>query len=425
MMKRLVFGLLLMLLALPVLAQQPQTPQIAFINADTLQLATNGTVTPLSDAPTYDYTAVWSPDGTLLAYAASAGDNAFSAEKTIFVYDGVTSQAVTTAQFNLGTGLSWTADGRLLYMVDTNEFFPGDQPQAGLRTQMYVVAPQANATPELIMDNVSFGVGCGGGSAIPMDMVYWQETDFGGSRGIVALTDYGIVHSAQCVGDKTSLSRPFSGETIALGNGNIGRAVVSPDRRTVAGIAQTNTETSLTRLLTLVNLETLEIQEISTTDMPDQLAYDRQGNLYYSARVDVGNWLDAFTPEETQKIAAALGFVTDGSQRGLDYLPRYETRIYRIAPDGTETLLYTGAGYAIGRMAVSGMSLYFSEVDSGETWFKAVVSGEVTFDNNFDVYKDYVAVNVFALALADNSVQLVGENYQQFAVQPLQSAAMR
>jgi hypothetical protein len=34
-------------------------------------------------------------------------------------------------------------------------------------------------------------------------------------------------------------------------------------------------------------------------------------------------------------------------------------------------------------------------------------------------------VDLFALALADNSVQLVGENYQQFAVQPMLMAAMR
>lgn len=414
-MKRLMmFMVLLLVVVLPVMAQ-PTLPQIVFVSDGTLQLNNNGTIVPLTDSPAYDYSPVWSPDGTKLMYMTSASDDPFNQERVLYVYDGATSQAVVTGRIMIGIRPSWTTDGRILYMVDTGEFFEGNQPQAGSRVQVYAVAPTANATPELIVDNVVFGVGCGGGSSIPMDWLYWEETDFGGSKGIVALTDFGVVHSGQCVGDKTSLSRPFTGETIALGDGNLARPALSPDRRTVAGVAQTYTDTAFMRTLTLVDLETLEAREIATTDMPDQLAYDAAGNLYYSARVEVGDLLAEMTPEEKQLVGDALGYIDPP----LESLPRYEARIYRIAPDGTETLLYAGDGYAIGRMAVSAGMLFFSQVSSGEGWIQGIANGEITLENNFDVAKDYISVDLFALNLNDNSVQLIGQHYQQFAVQPV------
>lgn len=367
----------------------------------------------LNNTPTYNYDAVWSPDGTKLAYTVSAGEGAFSAEKTIMVWDGTQSIEIVTARLNTGFPVSWTRDGLLVYMVMTDNTASD---AFGLLTQVYTVAPVAGAQPDLVIDGLPFGVGCGGGSSVPMHWLTWEDSDFGGSRAILALTDYGLVYSAQCVGAKTSLYRPFSGETASLANGQMTRAALSPDEMRVAGIvAETGFEGGQ---IVVVDLTTLEERTLTTAQPATRVVWGRDGSLYYTAVSVNRNLLESFSPDEMTLVKTVLGYVDTGGTPLV--LEANDISLYRIAPDGSETRLAAVYGYAAGRLAVRGDTVFFSTIANGDVWIQAILAGAVTHENNFDVAKQYLSTTVNYVTLnAEGTVAGSGAlpgDLRQFAV---------
>src|SRR4051794_6123465 len=105
-----------LLFVLPTLAQQaPSTTRLAFAQNNALYELEPGSTTPVlvDNATTYDYSAVWSPDGTKLAYIISADGQTFSDMQTLKVWDGTQSTEITT-NFKAASGIpiNWTRDGK-------------------------------------------------------------------------------------------------------------------------------------------------------------------------------------------------------------------------------------------------------------------------------------------------------------------------
>jgi hypothetical protein len=407
-----------MLLAVPALAQDVALPPFVAVVDDQLQLIDAGAMTPITENATYQYNAVWSPDGMKLAYTVSADPaNEFSDEKTLFVYDRATGTSTELVTERIATGfpLSWTLDGQILYMVDTGAVDDSSEGGLVMLFTARVIRPEAGALPDTTAERVPFGAGCGGGSSIPMDWVTWEESDFGGSRAVLQLTDYGIVHSGQCVGARTSLTRPFSGETLPFAGGNMYNAVVSPDGQKVAGIAHEPGSTDGT--LVVVDLATLAETTYATAASPYMLAWGKDGSLYYSTRTVASNLLADLTPEQVTLFNQIIGII----EPQMTDFPAYATGIYKRDVNGAtdasgETLLYEADAYAIPRLAVAGDKLFFSEVANGTAWVQAMMDGTLTFENSFDLADEYTHITLKALNLADGSVQVVGEDLHQFAV---------
>jgi len=70
------------------------------------------TLTLVNDTPTNDFSAVWSPDGTKLAYAVSPEGQSFSYHKALMVWDGTQSIKLVD-DFNANFPIGWTPDGRI------------------------------------------------------------------------------------------------------------------------------------------------------------------------------------------------------------------------------------------------------------------------------------------------------------------------
>jgi hypothetical protein len=415
MLKKTILGAAAMLLlALPTLAQESLssfTARIAYAHNDRLYVVNPGGDTPLivDETPTYAYYAVWSPDGTKLAYLTSADGEAFSDMKTLKVWDGTQStEIVSNFKSPAGMPINWTRDGKLLYFVGNDQYT-----EEGLLIEMYTVDPVAGATPELVSNQVPLGVGCGGGSSIPMDWAAWEETDLGRSRAIVGLTDYGLIYPSFCAGSRTALFRTFSNELTPFAAGQLQRPALSPDERSLAGI--TTAETGETQLI-VANLETMEERTQTTAHPVSQLTWGADGSLYYSSVTESANMLAGLTEEQLRTFSTALGFPTD--MPAETKMAHNTVSVYRIAPDGTETPVFEGLdANEIGRMQVVGNALYFSIVTNGDEWVKAIVDGTLSLENNFETADDYIHTHLYAIDLVTPNATptLLIEDAAQFA----------
>jgi hypothetical protein len=398
----------LCLVAAPSLAQELPLPSnsFAYVEAGKLVWVQNDAITPIADSPyTYNYNAVFAPDGTQLAYTTTPSRD--SRESQIWVAnDQGGNFLVTTQQLAAGMPISWTDDGRILFMRDNDNFVDGV-----LYTQVYAITPTAEsaATPELLFDNVEIGVGCGGGSSDPIDLRYWAETDLGGSRGILQLTAAGLIYSGACAGGMTTLLDAAG--SVMLADGNLVSAVVAPDGKRLAGIVREPGD--LGGKIVVYELPSLAYTEYTVTDGAWQLGWSTDGNLYYSSAIETGNLLEGLTAEQVQAFGAAQGYVGGV----LESYPRYEVRLYRLTlADGSATLLYSADAARIGRIAASGDYVFFSQIPNGDAYLQAILDGELTFETNFDAGLNYVQPAVVAFLLSAETAQPLYLNAAQFAV---------
>ena len=391
-----------LLLALPTLAQQiPPATRLAFVQNKALYTLEPTSTTPVlvDSAPTYDYSAVWSPDSTKLAYVASADGQEFSEMKTLKVWDGTQAlDIVTNFKSASGMPINWTSDGKIVYFVATPEFI-----DAGQRMEVYIVDAAAGAAPELVSNQVTIGAGCGGSSSIPMDWATWVENGFGG-RPLIQLTDYGLVYPSICAGGRGALFRTFSNELTPFADGKLSDMALSADQRSLAGLVGDDAGNTS---LVVVNLETMEEKTIPTQRSPLQVVWGADGSLYYASSTEAGNLLTGLTDEQLRTFSTALGIPADVPVETK--LARNSLSISRIAADGTESLVAEGGdAYTIGRMQVVGNTLYVSTISNGADWVKAVLDGTLTPDNNFDKAGETVHTTIYSIDLATpNSVPVI------------------
>ncbi|MBN1565238.1 MAG: hypothetical protein JXA10_15440, partial [Anaerolineae bacterium] len=181
--------------ALPVGAQGKTIP-FAAITQD--QVVLYG----MSDAPTVvqlpgeiqDYrNLIWSPDGRELIVMTA--DQDYHWQLFMIHTDGTAPTAILNGM-QVGLPVNFTSENHLLYAQDTGEVTENDP----MFRPILEVMTASRQAPLGSLGRFSYGVGCGGGSSIPVHWLYWNETGSspGNSPQVLALTPYGVVHSTNC-----------------------------------------------------------------------------------------------------------------------------------------------------------------------------------------------------------------------------------
>jgi dipeptidyl aminopeptidase/acylaminoacyl peptidase len=342
----------------------------------------------------------WNPNGTILAFIQR--DEAF--ETAIGIYDAANGEVslLQTPPLNAGFNLSWMSDGRILFSSESSENDPANNPV--FIADILAIEPMADAEPELL-GSFEYGVGCGGGSNIPADWVYGEETSgFQGNFLTLTETASGILTSLNCGGTGVGLLNVETDELTIISE-SLSRVVVSPDGTQVAGIELNYEDPTQTRLLTY-NLETLEGSVIETPAAPDLVTWSVDGSsLYYSARIRTGNLIDDLTADEQAALNTALGYE-------VNQMPAYQSEIYRVSAESSESIsLISVDAYAIGRLIPTSSALYYTTISNVGEWLQGVISGEVD-PMDFETPPPYIHAEVFRLVEDSEPIPL-GE-YHQF-----------
>ncbi len=396
-----IIGLALLALVSTVGAQAT-VPPFAAVEGDTLTLVdADGASRPLlTNDNGFTYLA-WNAAGTQLAYLQRGPQW----ENTLGVVEAATGQVtqLETASITPGFNLSWMADGRILFAANNFEM-PVPEGQ-GVNIDLFAIEPQAGAEAQRL-GTVVFGTGCGGGSPLPADWIYWRETGgFGGYFLTLAETPYGIVYSLNCMGTSLGLLDPATGESVELST-NFAKAVVSPDGEQVAGIEASMTDRSVQRVL-LLTLATREITELAFSASPDLLTWSADGSrLYYSVRELSANLVSDLSRNDQIALNEKLGYeVTD--------LPAYTSALRQFdLSSGADAELFSGSSYAIGRIAEGAGAVYFSLIPNLNAWLDAVLRGESVYDDPAGMR--YVLPEVMRLATAESPDASYLGQFEQF-----------
>jgi hypothetical protein len=195
---------------------------------------------------------------------------------------------------------------------------------------------------------------------------------------------------------------------------NFGRVKLSPDRSKAVGIEfnvrMENDQVIRESRLLLVDLETLEITELPNSAEPEQLTWSADSSVvFYSAKEQTSDLYADLEAEQRTALDTATGF-SYGS------IPAYTSSIYRVdIASGVETQVYSGDGYAVGRMfAAEDGTLYFSLIPNLQGWIDALVTGELDYGADFIADKGYVLPTVYGLNLEDGTLVEIGADLSQF-----------
>jgi hypothetical protein len=361
---------------------------------------------------------VWNADGTKLAYALYDEDYS----KHIMVTDAQGSAPVrlATGRLEAGFPFAFLPDDSILYVGQVDFLLDGSQ----YRPQLLRIAPEAGAQPETFgPGSMDYRVGCGGGSSFPGDWQYWDESrGFGGNALSLQLTDYGLLHSVNCGGVGLALLDLNSGDSQLIGpegmddaghvDSALARAVVSPDGKWLAAVRNQYSAAGIARSLALVNLETLEITDLTTAAQPDQLAWGSDGTLFYSSAMQSHDLAAELTAEQSAALERALGYA-------FDFLPAYTVAIHSLNPaTGEEAELYSADAYFIGRMAAADGRLLFSQIANGLDWLRGLADGTINMmtDETGEAQRAAVPVGLYQLDLSSGAVTQIGADVRQFTL---------
>jgi hypothetical protein len=406
MLRRFTLGLMIFFcFIVPTFAQADDIVRLAFVQNNALYVLDPGSETPVlvDDTPSNNYYAAWSPDGEMLAYITLNKEN-----MTLHVWDGAKSiELLTDLHLPFDMPINWTPEGKILYLSlsspDTYDYY-----------QAYTIDPVAGSEPELLSDQVETlmtGGGPGDSTALPMQWALNRENGDHG-KPFLALTDYGLVYPSSPLG--TGSLQPLDGGfTNHFSDPSYGESVVdvavSPDGQFAAGVSDYGDAG-----LVMIQIDTSNVNQLSTHEAPQQVAWDSEGNLYYSSEIRIGNLLKHLTPEQRWTYMT-YGLTTETAHGSMIAENRMD--IYRIAPDQTETPVLEGFdAYGIGRMQVVGSTLYFSAVNNGAEWVEGNSEeiSELLFDEERNA--NYFHINVYKIDLTtpDAEPVLVIEDAAEF-----------
>lgn len=365
------------------------------VDADAIQVET-GAVRDIFDL-------VWSPDGTLLAYRV-LNEN-FESSLWVTTVDGDPPIKIADNP-EAGFPFSFTLTGdHLLYATLS--------PEEGTYRINLVIAPIRERIAPRVVGSFDYQAGCGGGSSIPADWVYNQETGgLGGYSLILAETPFGIVHSIACSGEGLALMNPETGEDTVIAE-RLGRVNLSPDRTQAVGIVLRvimGTGDLLVRnfRVQVVDLATLEVIEVPVTSEPLRVAFGADNaSIYYTMKTDSGNLAAAYTAEAIQRLTEVTGY---------GEMPAYTAGIWRVdLATFEETEVYSGDAYAIARLTPLPDGLIFTQIPNLGAWLEGVVAGQYTSGGPDD---GLATVPPTVYRLNDSRVTLLGSGLGQFTVNP-------
>jgi hypothetical protein len=417
-MRALQLGLLVMVIALlavmssAVGAQNQTLPPLLITQQGHLWLVEpEGGLRHLTVEPyTHFVDIVINPANDQIAYVATSAADA-NPTPTLWVVGLDGSAPVKLAEgITAGFGAAFSDDGQILFPRNA-----ANNQGPDYFVELYQIAPQAGAV-ETMIARYPILVGCGGGSTIPADWRVWNESGFG-SYSILQQTPYGVVTSTACAGSSTGLLDLASGQVTPLGDG-LSRAVISADESLMAAVKRGYdvANNQPTAALALVDLATREVRELPTAKLPDQLAWGLPGtgDLYYSV-IETGAEMP-LTDEQWVAFNDVIGIIEPQLRLNERMI---SIRRYNLNT-GEDVEVYSGTGYAIGRMAVveDGGRLLFSTIPNLTEWVNAILDGTIDpFSANWEVGEqqqlDLVPVSVHALDLAAGAVDLVGVDYNQ------------
>jgi DNA-binding beta-propeller fold protein YncE len=258
---------------------------------------------------------------------------------------------------------------------------------------------------------------------LPADWRYWEDAGFGGSPMVLQMTDFGLLHGTACAGVGLALLNLETGTDTPIGpdmltfNGpseGYGRIALSPDGQKFAAVYTSYSEPELTRTLAIIDLATLAVTDVKVTGTPQQIAWGKDGTLFYSTITPTTNLVDTLTADEQK----ALGDLTAMELRDN------VVEIHQVNPaTGDDIDIYQADGYAIGRLAATadGQGLVFSQVANVDAWVKAIADGTLDINTDIDgtAQRALVPITLYRLNLGgDKAATSLGDDLTQFTLQP-------
>lgn len=322
--------------------------------------------------------------------------------------------------FVVATGLdafypfAFTPEGNLVFAANTSAVNDSE-----FMTDVFTVAPEAGASPQLIgqIDSTIAVIGgCGGGSPLPTDWQYWNESGFGGRHHTLAQTPFGIVYTLDCIGGRTALHNLETNEMTQLGV-NFGNVNLSTDQAHLVGTVFDSSTPEIPKQLAVVDLATAEFRLLETEATPDQVVWSANGDAIFYTVYEVLPEGIPMTEAEQETLSLYFG-AGDGPFAGFP-LHQVQIRRYDLATN-TDEVVYTAPEDAasIGRLfAVDEGTLIFSQIPNLQNWIAAVAEGKIdlsSLEDTTDLQLAAVPVRVLSLDLSSGDVAEIGTGINLF-----------
>lgn len=414
---------ILLLLAAPAAASAQTTPvpQLAYIKEGNVWLHYGDGVTPdralTNDAvqaygsaafpPYYDIgyeMPTWSPGGKWLAFVGNR-----QGTRTLYVAD-VTAPEILIEPVATDVATAhppaWRDANTLTYAATTNQM-----QENAIYQDIRAVDVQAPEFQPVTLGTYPFGVGCGGGTNIPSQMLYWRETaSLGGNFITFAWSGTLVVHSTNCTGSGVA-AFDVNTQTDTIISEELSRAKVSPSRTLLAGILPPTPEgDSRIEIYNLANLGAAPTQ-IVASDIPGttaaQLAWDEDTDLYYS--------LQQF--EDTRAADPAI------EKHALDVVGSWPLEIdiyfcglrhYNIAT-ATNARIYTAQAYVFTNIApLDDNNVLFTQISNSDQWLGALENRASEADLAYNVPRTFI----IKVTLDPAGSEIFIEDAGQVAIRP-------
>lgn len=289
----------------------------------------------------------WSPTGKDLAWVDASTHNLMLASS---------GQPAKVVANNLASdmGISWTADGKLIYATPTTDLA---DPQGNVTMQVNAIS--GIGMPAQTIGKIMYGFSCSNAGFNPAEMLLMREAGPYGNEQLLMVLPQGILHSASCTGVGLRLT-DLAGKVV-WEQADLKRAAITPDSKTLFAIRQSTASDPADMFvggkdIVSVDAATGVTKTIVTLDGADRLGVSGDGQTVYVA---------------TRTISRS---VSGNASIQSDLLPNwpgpfnvYTLTLYQVAlADSQPRALTTTEGQGISKIvAVTGQPMIvFSVVES-------------------------------------------------------------